>query len=65
MCWYNYICSRQATKLWMDLSTMDNVVKVTSLWLRTLETQVEPTKKITKQIHPKKLELIVISWYYY
>lgn len=29
----------KAAKLWSDLSTMEAVVRVTSLWLRTLETQ--------------------------
>ena len=31
--------NRQAAKLWTPVSTMEEMVKVTSLWLRTLETQ--------------------------
>jgi hypothetical protein len=31
--------SRQAAKLWLDLTSMDRVVQVTSLWLKTLESQ--------------------------
>lgn len=29
----------QATRLWLDLNSMDRIVQVTSLWLKTLESQ--------------------------
>jgi len=38
-CYGGHHHTLQATRLWSDLSSIENVVKVTSLWLKTLETQ--------------------------
>ena len=39
-CYGGHHHTLQATRLWSDLSSIESVVKVTSLWLKTLETQV-------------------------
>lgn len=39
-CYGGHHHTLQATRLWSDVSSIEDVIKVTSLWLKTLETQV-------------------------